>query len=271
LFALPVAAAQNKLGNGTRANGIKPLGNKGGITMLKARDLKFFAIGAILVASSLSVLAAVSVPFTFTEKTVIKAEEVNANFSSLKASVEALQASTGVIADGAVTTSKLADASVTANKLSVPSAAQSGKYLSFDGSSLVWADGTAGTVGPQGPKGDTGAQGPKGDTGAQGLKGDAGAQGTAGANGVSGYQRVVNTVPTPTLASNAEVVFTSTCPAGKKVVGGGVVVFNAVGRWLSTSNGPTSDTQWAVALVNLSGSTISAQRIEITAICVTAL
>ncbi|NJK44640.1 MAG: collagen-like protein [Pleurocapsa sp. SU_196_0] len=164
--------------------------------------------------------------------------------------------------------------------------AGSGKFLAFNGSSLVWADGTAGTPGPQGPQGDTGAQGDagpqglkgdQGDPGVQGPKGDKGdtgpqgTQGDAGAAGVSGYQRVVNTIQGPALAAGAESVFLAICPAGKRVVGGGAVIFGANGRWLATSNGPTSDTQWAVALANMIGTPIAAQKIEVTAICVTAL
>jgi hypothetical protein len=246
--------------------------------MLNARDIKFFAIGAVIVASGLSVLAAVNIPNTFAPNTPIKAEEVNANFSSLKASVDALQASAGV-----------ADGAVTAPKLSTLTPAANGKFLSYNGSSLVWVDGTAGVAGLKGDKGDAGAPGAKGDIGAQGLKGDAGATGAqglkgdtgaqgltgntgaTGAAGISGYEQVVTNLTSQSLAANSESVLFANCPAGKVVVGGGAVVFNASGRWIVDTSGPTSNTQWAIVFTNITGSTISAGTIRLTAICVTAL
>ena len=272
--------------------------------MLKPRDLKFFAIGALIVASGLSVFAAVNIPNTFTPNTPIKAEEVNANFSSLKASIEALQASSGTVADGtltsskfadgaitsgkltdgAVISSKLADASVSASKLITSAPASSGKFLSFDGSSLSWADGTAGTVGPQGPKGDTGAagvsglQGAKGDTGAigpQGAKGDAGAVGATGqtgAAGVSGYERVVISLFSQALGANMARGQVISCPSGKRVVGGGFKAYTTnTDRWVLGTNDPISDTQWEISVFNLTGATISATQLDFSAICVTAL
>jgi hypothetical protein len=233
--------AQTQAEHGTQVSGTKPLGNKGEVFML--RNIKSFVVGAVVVASSLSVIAAVNLPFTFSANTPIKAEEVNANFSSLKANIEALQASAGTVTDGAVTLPKLA----------TKNPAASGKYLSYDGSSLVWADGTAGTPGPKGDKGDTGLQG------------------AAGANGVSGYEVVKKTFPNTSLAVGSETVQIIDCPSGKKVVGGGGVVFGANGRWVTTSNGPVNETQWAVALANLSSTSISAARLEVSAICVTAL
>ncbi|WP_309572199.1 tail fiber protein [Deinococcus sp.] len=89
----------------------------------------------------------------FTAGTVIKAEEVNANFAALAQPI---------------TTARLADGSVTAVKLATPTAGQTGNALTLTKDGLAWAQ--AGT-GPQGAKGDPGPAGPKGDPGAQGPVG----------------------------------------------------------------------------------------------------
>jgi hypothetical protein len=238
--------------------------------MLKARDLKFFAIGAVIVASGLSVFAAVNIPNTFTPNTPIKADEVNANFSSLKASIEALQASSGTVADGAITSSKLADGAVLTGKLSTQNTASSGKFLSFNGSSLVWSDGTVGTVGPQGSKGDTGAVGLKGDTGAQGVKGDTGAVGPAG--GVSGYEQVFVNIVDQRFAADSIRTFSANCPSTKRVVGGGWIGINVGPVALATvTDVPSSPTQWSVALTPNTASATSASVIQVYAICVNAI
>jgi len=88
---------------------------------------------------------------------------------------------------------------------------------------------------------------------------------------VSGWERVVNVLEPATLGAGQETVRFVSCPAGKRVLGGGFVVFAAVGRWVSTSNGPTSNTQWAVALWNSSAVPITAARVEAWAICATVL
>jgi Chaperone of endosialidase len=59
---------------------------------MKTSSLKWFFVGAISVTASLSVLAAVNIPNSFSAGQPIKASDVNANFSSLKAAVDALQA-----------------------------------------------------------------------------------------------------------------------------------------------------------------------------------
>ncbi len=229
---------------------------------MNAKTIKNLVLGGALASAGAWALAGTSLPNSFSPGTPIKAADVNANFSALQAGESALEAKFPV------STANLADASVTAPKLKTLAPASSGTFLSYNGSSLVWAAGTAGTVGPQGlkgDKGDPGAQGPKGDTGAQGP------QGLQGAAGVSGYQQVVNVLIQPSLGAFGENVQFVNCPAGKSVVGGGFIVFNAAGRWLNGTNGPTSSTQWVVALENYSGSTITAGQINIYAICVNAL
>jgi hypothetical protein len=132
--------------------------------------------------------------------------------------------------------------------------------------------GATGPKGDQGEPGPAGPAGPKGDIGIglQGIVGPAGAPGPQGIPGVSGYQRVVVTTANEQLGAFGEVVRFANCPAGKKVVGGGGVIFNASGRWFIDSSGPISDTQWVVAFANATGATITAGQMSVTAICVTA-
>lgn len=59
---------------------------------MKPKDIKGFLVGAITVASSLSVLAAVTIPHTFQAGTLITAKDMNENFSSLKTFSDALEA-----------------------------------------------------------------------------------------------------------------------------------------------------------------------------------
>jgi hypothetical protein len=75
--------------------------------------------------------------------------------------------------------------------------------------------GPAGAQGPKGDKGDNGDKGPKGDPGTQGPKGD---KGDKGDPGVTGY-----TIVTDTQAdAPGNKAGTAVCPAGMKVIGGGV-------------------------------------------------
>ena len=67
------------------------------------------------------------------------------------------------------------------------------------------------TAGQQGPAGPVGPQGPAGPAGPQ------------GANGVSGHEIVF---ATSALDNDEEKNIVATCPAGKKVVGGGGYAFN---------------------------------------------
>ena len=72
-----------------------------------------------------------------------------------------------------------------------------------------------GAVGPQGPKGDQGTKGDKGSKGDKGPKGDPGPQ---GAPGVSGYEVAT---ASPPADSTSRKFARASCPAGKRVVGGG--------------------------------------------------
>jgi hypothetical protein len=72
------------------------------------------------------------------------------------------------------------------------------------------------------------------------------------------------------LGPFGETVRFANCPAGKKVVGGGGIIFNASGRWLVDTSGPSSDSQWVVAFANLTNVEIGAGQMSIFAICVNA-
>ena len=116
----------------------------------------------------------------------------------------------------------------------------------------------------------TGPQGPKGDPGPQGPQGPAGPAGAAGAAGVSGYQQVVENNPNFSLAPSTESVHIVSCPDGKKVVGGGFVLFNADGFLSNNTSGPVNDTQWAVSVYNPGGSQVTIGSFNVYAVCVTA-
>ena len=201
------------------------------------KDIRNLVIGAAL-ATSFSAVAALTIPNKFEPNTLIRAADMNANFSSVKAASDALETSvntkqtrvTGVcvvgssireikadgtvvcdttatpsytagaglniaanaisisdggvstakLAEGSVSNTKLSEASVTTDKLATQNAPRGTKFLSYNGSSLVWADGAAGTAGPLGIQGlpgsvgATGTQGPIGPTGATGAPGAAG-------------------------------------------------------------------------------------------------
>ena len=129
------------------------------------------------------------------------------------------------------------------------------------------------STGPAGPRGPVGPAGPKGDTGIglQGVPGPAGPAGAPGAAGVSGYQRIEIATQAEKLGAFGETVRFASCPTGKKVVGGGGLIFNATGgRWFIDSSGPSSDTQWAIAFANITGIPIAAGQMNIYAICVNA-
>jgi Chaperone of endosialidase len=99
--------------------------------MNQARDLRNIVLGAVITASGLSAFAAINLT-TFTPNTPIKSSEVNANFTSLQASIEALEAPVGV------------------SRLATTGTAADGKVLKLQAGSLAWSDdltgGTGGTA-----------------------------------------------------------------------------------------------------------------------------
>jgi hypothetical protein len=115
------------------------------------------------------------------------------------------------------------------------------------------ATGPQGPAGPAGPAGPTGATGPQGPAGPVGPAGPTGATGPQGAPGLSNYQRVSNSAnvgPHSTIHGHAF------CPAGRKVLGGGVSIayevddFNEQSRAQVLYTYPDADTQWAAGVIN---------------------
>jgi hypothetical protein len=131
-------------------------------------------------------------------------------------------------------------------------------------------------AGPQGPQGPKGQKGSKGDKGQKGDKGDKGATGAAG---VSGYE-VVNQAFQGVFIENSgsprglSEVKTVSCPAGKRVIGGGSdlginAAQNGQQRQVTVSlNGPNgTGTGWSVQLFNNSTSIDTSIDLRVYAIC----
>jgi hypothetical protein len=132
---------------------------------------------------------------------------------------------------------------------------------------------------PGGPQGPQGPKGPKGSKGDKGQKGDKGDKGATGAAGVSGYE-VVNQTFKEVFIENSgsprglSEVKTVSCPAGKRVIGGGSDLgTNATqnGRQrqvtvsLSAPNG--TGTAWSVQLFNNSTTIDTSIDLRVYAIC----
>ena len=115
---------------------------------------------------------------------------------ALVASLGGVSYAAGVLPENSVGTAQLQKKAVSASKLK-KNAVTGAKVKN---GTLKAADFGAGQL-PAGPKGDPGPQGPKGDPG-----------------GFSGYEIVTNV---DTLPSGGGLHVVATCPAGKKVLGGG--------------------------------------------------
>lgn len=138
---------------------------------------------------------------------------------------------------------------------------------------------------PQGPQGPRGAQGPKGQRGQKGEKGargEAGPKGAAGANGISGYEIVNQTFNEVSIENSGGMrglseVKTVSCPAGKRVIGGGSNLGtnptqNGQQRSISVSlSGPNgAGTAWSVQLFNAEVSGSTSIDLQVYAICASA-
>jgi hypothetical protein len=132
--------------------------------------------------------------------------------------------------------------------------------------------GRMGPQGPEGPTGPAGAAGPKGDAGPVGPPGPAGSTGPAGPTGPVGpagptdSQIVEGTAVSTPFNAPAGTIFTATatCPAGKKVLGGGFQLsvtitaqFARVDGMGSYPSGPSAWTASGIVFSTLVGAAAS--------------
>lgn len=126
---------------------------------------------------------------------VADADDMNANFSSLKEAIDSISIEAGatlLTGEGAPIGSTGAIGDVFIDTLSYAFYGPKTENGWGNGVSLVGPTGLTGADGPQGPQGETGARGPKGDTGdtgavgPQGPKGDNGFDGEDGRDGADG-------------------------------------------------------------------------------------
>jgi hypothetical protein len=151
--------------------------------------------------------------------------------------------------------------------------------------------GDTGATGPQGPAGAAGAAGPKGDTGAtgpQGVQGPAGLPGVQGPTGpqgltgpqgpvgpqgpagiITGHQVVSTALSTVTLTGVQSTTASATCPAGKRVFGGG---YETTGTSVlqTVSMYPTTMTTWSVTLRHNQPDATATFGFRVYAVCSTA-
>jgi len=162
------------------------------------------------------------------------------------AAVDALpegSVATPQLADNAVISPKIRDGSVTS--LDIANSTITGGDVRDR--SLRKSDFEPGSL-PPGPRGETGPQGP---------------QGPKGSPGTSGRQ-VVQTSSALTSASPKGA--TAMCPAGKKALGGGVVVVgDGRDRVIITESMPAGDAAWQARAVELAST--ATWRLRVYAVC----
>lgn len=135
--------------------------------------------------------------------------------------------------------------------------------------------GPQGPEGPAGPPGPAGPEGPEGPRGPEGPQGPTGPQGPAGEDGVSGYE-IVSRTHFDSFSNGQSRTYTMDCPAGKRVIGGGVVEYSGITAtqgdlWVAFS-GPRDENTWEVQMMLDDDSSSAAPNAEFTvsAICVEA-
>jgi hypothetical protein len=132
------------------------------------------------------------------------------------------------------------------------------------------AAGVAGSPGPAGPVGPTGAAGPPGPTGAAGPPGPTGAAGPPGPS--DSLVTAPVSASTPFNAPLGTVATaTATCPAGKKILGGGVTLTVTVpaqhNRAVVRENYPSAADAWTGTLIITSGLVGAQATISVYAVC----
>jgi len=177
-------------------------------------------------------------------------------FAALGGSAYAAVTVTGKnIKDGTVTGRDVKSRSLGTDKLSAGAV-----------SSLAGRPGPQGAQGPEGPagsKGDTGERGPAGavgkpgpagPVGATGPKGDSGPMGPQGAPGPSGTTGWGYVVRAFRIPDSTYATWSSPCPSGKKVLGGGVVSGLGKDGFRVIESGPDgAGTGWTAIVINFSG------------------
>jgi hypothetical protein len=138
------------------------------------------------------------------------------------------------------------------------------------------APGATGSAGPQGPAGPQGLAGATGAAGAQGPQGEPGPQGAQGAQGIPGpadsqVLAAVSGTSARGIGAGQTYSLSSTCPAGKKILGGGYtysVSNGAQTNRVSVNSYPSSGTAWAATVrVNTAlGSTVTIS-LSVYAVC----
>ena len=113
----------------------------------------------------------------------------------------------------------------------------------------------------------TGPAGAQGERGPAGERGPGGAAGVPGAPGVSGWQRVEASYPGLSLTAGGELFRDASCPAGKKLLGGGATLFSVSGsRVIVHVSRPAADDVWRAGAANI-GVGASTFTLLVSAIC----